>query len=105
MRRCIAAALCLLPAVAMADTDSTYTKLDFKDTKACTDLTPPPVEGEPNDGVAYECKGLGDQVVSFSEGDLRSSVSFGTLSGDHCAARQSFSGFMMKLFTSPIRTA
>jgi hypothetical protein len=93
MRGLAILALLVSTASAMADESSTYTKLDFKDTKACADLTPAPVEGEPNDGVAYECKGFGDYVVSFSEGDLRSTVSFGTRSGDHCAGRQSFGGF------------
>ena len=83
----------LFASPALAGFDSAYTILDFKDHTACTDVTPAPVAGEPNDGVAYECKGYGDYVVSFAEGDLRSFVSFGTETGDHCAAQQTFGGF------------
>jgi len=78
---------------ALAGFDSAYTDLNFNDSKICTDITPAPVEGEPNDGVAFECRGFGDYVVSFLEGDLRSMVSYGTESGDHCSAHQTFGGF------------
>ncbi len=93
MRFKTCAAFLLFTTPALAGFDNAYTDLDFNNKKACTDITPAPVEGEPNDGVAYECKGLGNYVVSFLEGDLRSSVSYGTESGDHCARTQSFSGF------------
>lgn len=93
MRLAILYGAALLATPALAGFDSAYTNLDFNDKKNCTDVTPAPVEGEPNDGVAFECRGFGNYVVSFSEGDLRSLVSFGTESGDHCAARQTFGGF------------
>lgn len=78
---------------ASAGFESAYTQLDFKNTKECTNVTPAPVEGEPNDGVAYECQGFGDYVVIFAEGDLRSFVTFGRDSGDHCSRSQTFGGF------------
>lgn len=93
MRGMIVFASLFVVSPALADFDSAYTDLNFNDKKACTDVTPAPVEGEPNDGVFYECRGYGKHVVSFSEGDLRSFVSFGTESGDHCSARQTFGGF------------
>jgi hypothetical protein len=78
---------------ALAGYESVYTQLDLQNPRVCTDLTPAPVEGEPNDGVVFECKGHGNQVVSFVEGDLRSMVSYGTESGDHCSRTQTFGGF------------
>jgi hypothetical protein len=86
-------ALLLMSTVASAANDSAYTDFNPADKKACADLTPAPVEGQPNEGVAYECKGYGKYVVSFAEGDLRSFVSFGKETGDHCARQQTFSGF------------
>lgn len=88
--------LLLVPALAapaLAGFDSAYTQLNFDDKDICTNVSPAPVPGEPDDGAAFECTGFGDYVVTFSEGDLRSSVAFGTQSGDHCSARQSFGGF------------
>ncbi len=93
MRSVIVVAGFLFATPALAGFDSAYTDLNFKDGAACVNVTPAPVPGEPEDGVAYECRGHGDYVVTFAEGDLRSFVSFGTESGDHCAARQSFGGF------------
>jgi hypothetical protein len=93
MRRFLVLAALLFAPPALAGFDSAYTDLKFDDSSQCTNLTPAPVEGEPNDGAVYECKGFEKYVVSFSEGDLRSTVSFGTHSGDHCAASQTFGGF------------
>jgi hypothetical protein len=93
MRGVVVLTCLFLATPAFAGFDSAYTDLNFNDKANCTDMTPAPVEGEPNDGVAYECKGYGNYVVTFSEGDLRSSVSYGTESGDHCSARQTFGGF------------
>jgi hypothetical protein len=93
MRGVAMLAVLLLSTPAHAGYDSAYTDLNFSDKANCTDVTPAPAEGEPNDGVAYECGGYGGYVVTFSEGDLRSSVSYGTESGDHCSARQTFGGF------------
>jgi hypothetical protein len=93
MRGVAMLAVLLLSAPAHAGYDSAYTDLNFSDKANCTDVTPAPVEGEPENGVAFECRGYGNYVVTFSEGDLRSSVSFGTESGDHCSARQTFGGF------------
>lgn len=78
---------------ALADFDSAYTSLDFNNVEICTNLTPAPTPGEPDDGVVYECQGFGPYVVSFQEGDLRSFVAYGTESGDHCSAMQTFGGF------------
>lgn len=86
-------AMVLAASPAVAGEKSVYTKLDFKNPKVCMDLTPAPVEGEPNDSVHYECKGFGNYVVTFTEGDLRSAVSYGTESADHCSRTQSFGGF------------
>jgi hypothetical protein len=93
MRSMIVLASLALATPALAGYDSAYTNLNFEDSKACTNETPPPVEGEPNDGVVYTCGGYQDYAVMFAEGDLRSFVSFGKEQGEHCAARQTFSGF------------
>jgi hypothetical protein len=93
MRVAIACGAVLLATPALAGFDSVYTDLKFDDTKICTNVSPAPVPGEPEDGAVFECSGYGDYVVTFAEGDLRSYVSFGTESGDHCAARQTFGGF------------
>lgn len=91
-KACVLVAL-ITATPALAGNDSAYTKLDFKNPKTCTDLTPAPVEGEPNDGAIFECKGYGDYVVTFTEGDLRSFITFGKESADHCASTQTFGGF------------
>ena len=93
MQRSWLLALLVATSPALADANNAYTKLDFKNRKICTDLTPAPVEGEPNDGAVFECQGYGKYVVQFTEGDLRSFVSFGKDSVDTCAGRQTFSGF------------
>lgn len=93
MRLAILFGAAMLATPVLAGFDSAYTELDFNNRKNCTNVTPAPVEGEANDGVAFECAGFGGYVVTFAEGDLRSVVSFGTESGDHCSARQTFGGF------------
>lgn len=93
MRLAITCAAVLLATPAVAGFDSAYTDLDFSNKKNCTDVTPAPAEGDPDDSVAFECGGYGNFVVSFSEGDLRGTMSFGTESGDHCSLRQTFGGF------------
>jgi hypothetical protein len=93
MRSMIVLACLALATPALAGYDSAYTDLNFEDPKSCTNETPKPVEGEPNDGVVYTCGGYQDYVVMFSEGDLRSFVSFGKEQVEHCAARQTFAGF------------
>ena len=93
MRFAILCGAMLLATPALAGFDSVYTDLNFNDKKNCVNVSPAPVEGEPNDSAAFECGGYSNYVVTFAEGDLRSFVSFGTESGDHCAARQTFGGF------------
>lgn len=93
MRRHIMVAALLAATPALAEQKSTYTKLDIRNPKVCMDLTPAPVEGEPNDGVHFECKGFADYVVTFVEGDLRSYISYGKDDADHCARTQTFGGF------------
>jgi hypothetical protein len=93
MRRYILVAAMLVATPAIADQKSAYTKLDIRNPQVCMDLTPAPVEGEPNDGVHFECKGFADYVVTFVEGDLRSYISYGKEESDHCARAQTFGGF------------
>lgn len=93
MRGAIGLCAILFSTPAFAGFYSAYTELNFSDGELCTNVTPAPVPGEPNDGVAYECKGYGKYVVTFAEGDLRSFASFGAESGDHCSVRQTFGGF------------
>jgi hypothetical protein len=93
MRSMIVLAGLVLATPAVAGFDSAYTDLILDDKKLCKNLSPPPVENEPNDSAYYECKGFKDYIVMFSEGDLRSSMAYGRDVKDHCAATQSFAGF------------
>jgi hypothetical protein len=93
LRFAIAFATLAIATPTFAETSNTYTKLDFDDKGVCKNLTPPPEEGEPNDGAVLECRGVGANIVSFMEGDLRSFVSFGTKPAEHCSRFQTFGGF------------
>ena len=95
-RTCFAAALGLAMATispAFAGSSSAYTALDLNDKKACMITSPAPQPGEGEGSATYECRGYGDYVVTFFEGDLRSYITFGTDTADQCAVRQTFSGF------------
>lgn len=93
MRGVFAFLLTLVSTSAFAGYDSAYS--DFApDNKSICDLVSSVEPGDEGmSSGSYECKGCGDYVVSFAEGDLRSFVSFGKQTGDHCAATQTFSGF------------
>jgi hypothetical protein len=93
MRSMIILAGLVLATPAFAGFDSAYTDFILEDTKNCTNTTPPVEEGEPADFGSFTCKGYTDYVVMFAEGDLRSSVAFGTKVADHCASSQSLPGF------------
>ncbi len=80
----------LFAAPALAGTDSVYTELDLK---KCMRVTPETSGEDGESSGIFECKGVGKYVVTFAEGDLRSFVSFGTESADHCSFRQTFGGF------------
>ena len=81
--------LCLTPGVALAAAlTSTYTGFDLK---TCRVLEPANTAEE--FAGSWLCKGYGEEQVFFSEGDLRQMVAFGRKPQDHCAARQTFSGF------------
>ena len=95
-RTCFAAALGLAMATispAFAGSSSAYTALDLNDKKACMITSPAPQPGEGEGSATYECRGYGDYVVTFFEGDLRSYITYGTDTADQCAVRQTFSGF------------
>ena len=78
---------------AFADFDSAYSDLILENKSLCTLVTPVEKGDEAMSSGGFECKGYGDYVVSFAEGDLRSFVSFGKTTGDHCASTQTFGGF------------
>jgi hypothetical protein len=90
MRSLIVCAGVLASTPAVAGYESAYTDFDLK---TCTRLSPQSAEGEEDFSGAFECAGYGKFVVTFAEDDLRSFVSIGTESGDHCAFRQTFGGF------------
>lgn len=77
----------------MAGYDSVYSDLELEKKSVCTLVTPVEQGDEAMSSGGYECKGYGDYVVSFAEGDLRSFVSFGKQTADHCASTQTFGGF------------
>jgi hypothetical protein len=83
----------LLSTSAFAGNDSAYTDMEIENKSLCTLVTPVEAGDEAMSSGGYECKGFEDNVVSFVECDLRSFVSFGKTTGDHCAATQTFSGF------------
>jgi hypothetical protein len=78
---------------ALAANDSAYSDLELENKSLCKLVTPVEPGDEAMSSGGFECKGYGDYVVSFAEGDLRSFVSFGKDTGDHCAATQTFGGF------------
>lgn len=90
MRPLVLPLLLALATPAAAANTSTYT--DFK-LDACQRVTPETSGEDGESSGVFECKGYGQYVVTFAEGDLRSFVSFGTESADHCSFRQTFSGF------------
>jgi hypothetical protein len=93
MRDFFALFLLLFPTSAFAGNDSAYSDLDLENKSLCTLVTPVENGDEAMSSGGYECKGYGDYVVSFAEGDLRSFVSFGKSTTDHCASTQTFGGF------------
>jgi hypothetical protein len=78
---------------AFAGYDSAYSDLALENKSLCTLATPVDKTDEQMSSGVFECKGYDDYVVSFAEGDLRSFVTFGKQTGDHCAATQTFGGF------------
>ncbi|NMD08712.1 MAG: hypothetical protein GYA66_12130 [Phyllobacteriaceae bacterium] len=90
MRSVIVAASLFLASPALAGFDSVYT--DFILDK-CQRVTPETSGEDGESSGVFECKGQGKYVVTFVEGDLRSFVSFGTETADHCSFHQTFSGF------------
>lgn len=76
-----------------AANDSAYSDLELENKSLCTLVTPVEKGDEAMSSGVFECKGYSDYVVSFAEGDLRSFVTFGKETGDHCAATQTFGGF------------
>jgi hypothetical protein len=74
---------------AQAGYDSAYT--DFNLGK-CREIVPAP-ENEGEGSATFECDGFNGIPVTFAEGDLRSFVAFGLGGKDHCAFRQTLSGF------------
>jgi hypothetical protein len=83
-------ALLLMTVAAAAANDSAYTDFDLK---ACKEVEPAPAPGDGEGSAVYECKGHKGLPVTFAEGDLRSFVAFGKDGRNHCAFRQTFSGF------------
>jgi hypothetical protein len=90
MRSWIFVASLLLASSAHAANDSAYTNYDL--TK-CKQIEPGSKPGEGESSPTYECKGYKGQPVTFVEGDLRSFVAFGKDGRNHCAFRETFSGF------------
>ncbi len=93
MRGLAALLLLFMTTSAFADFDSAYSDLILENKSLCTLVTPVEKGDEAMSSGGFECKGYGDYVVSFAEGDLRSFVSFGKTTGDHCASTQTFGGF------------
>lgn len=85
------AGLVLFAASAAAANTSAYTKYDLKTCRVIEKGNP-----EEEYAGAWGCKGYKgrpEYEVVFSEGDLRSLLSFGRNAGNHCAAQQSLPGF------------
>ncbi len=93
MRGLVALLALILAAPAFAANDSTYTDFNLENKKSCTLVSAVEPGDEGMSSGTFECAGHAGYVVTFSEGDLRSFVSFGKNTGDHCAAQQTFSGF------------
>jgi hypothetical protein len=85
--------LMLMSTSTYAGYDSAYSDFDPENRSICDLVSAVEPGDEAMSSGGYECNGYGDYVVSFAEGDLRSFVSFGKQTGDHCAATQTFSGF------------
>ena len=90
MRSVIVAASLCFASPALAGYDSVYT--DFILDK-CQRVTPETSGEDGESSGVFECEGYGKYVVTFVEGDLRSFVTFGTESADHCSFHQTFGGF------------
>lgn len=84
------AALLVIAGPVAAANSSRYTPFDVK---ACKRLSPAAAEGDGDFSGVFECPGLPGFPVTFAEGDLRSMVAFGRNGQNHCAFRQTFSGF------------
>ncbi len=80
----------LLCGSALAGNDSAYT--DFNPEK-CREIEPGSAPGEGEFSPTYECRGYKGVAVTFAEGDLRALVAYGRDGRNHCAFRQTFSGF------------
>ena len=78
---------------AIAGYDSAYSDFEPENKSICTLVTSVEKGDETMSSGVFECKGYDDYVVSFAKGDLRSFVTFGKQTGDHCAATQTFGGF------------
>jgi hypothetical protein len=76
-----------LTATTAAAATSEYTNLDLTKCKSLG-----PVQQE-DGGGSWECKGLKDYPVVYSEGDLRGTIAFGRSADIQCAASQSFGHF------------
>jgi hypothetical protein len=83
----------LIATPALAANDSAYTDFILEDKKTCTLVRHVEPVDEGMDSGTFECAGYGGYVVTFSEGDLRSFVSYGKKTADHCSAHQTFAGF------------
>ncbi len=90
MKAFLTLASLLLATPAAAEITSAYTDFDLK---KCVRVSAETSGEDGESSGVFECPGYGDYVVTFAEGDLRSFVSFGTESGDHCSFRQTFGGF------------
>jgi hypothetical protein len=90
IRAAVAVAALFLSSTADAENTSAYT--DFKP-EACKQVKAGAAEGEGAFGPTFECKGYDGIPVTFAEDDLRSFVAYGRGGREHCAFRQSFSGF------------
>jgi hypothetical protein len=82
--------LLLMITAAAAANDSAYTDFDLK---TCKEVEPASAPGDGEASAVYECKGHKGWPVTFAEDDLRSFVAFGKDGRNHCAFRQTFSGF------------
>lgn len=80
--------LLFIPSMALAANTSVYTSFDLK---KCTVLT----KAVPDEefGGASICKGYGKLKMYFAEGDLRTTIAFGTNPKNHCAISQTFGQF------------
>ena len=58
-----------------------------------TDQCKATLSQEPDGGGTWVCKGIKGFDVTYWEGDLRGTMSFGPKAGESCASMQTFSGF------------